>query len=169
MQNPLFLISWTLDYDSQGPVHSSPGNPPGAHPNPPPAHPLSMQTGRIIPFKKHIILFHLHQYVSQSCVAAAWDCPSVLFSKASMARTILSRSLLNILLLLHVPVWECCCDTCYTVHGWKTKQNKAYLYIVEYSIYCSPIQQRWLDIEDISELSFHLSCCFCVVIEFDYY
>lgn len=68
-----------------------------SHPNPPPAEPLSMQTGRIIPFKKHIILFHLHQYVSQSHVAAAaWDCPSVLFSKASVARTTLSQSLLNI-------------------------------------------------------------------------
>lgn len=46
------------------------------------------------------------------------------------------------LLLLHVPVRKRCCDTCYTVHGEKQiKQNKEYLYIVEYSTYCSPIWQ----------------------------
>lgn len=28
------------------------------------------------------------------------------------------------LLLLHVPVWECCRDTCYTVHGRKTNKTK---------------------------------------------
>lgn len=37
-----------------------------SHPSPPPAYPLSMQKGRIIPFKKHIILFHLHQYMCPS-------------------------------------------------------------------------------------------------------
>jgi hypothetical protein len=64
-----------------------------------------MQTGKIIPFKKkNIILFHLHQYVSRSHVAVAWDCPSVLFSKASMAFTILFPVMTEHLLLLHVPV-----------------------------------------------------------------
>lgn len=39
------------------------------------------------------------------------------------------------LLLLHVPVWECCCDTCYTAHGWKintTKQSVAVYSRVEH-------------------------------------
>lgn len=55
--------------------------PPGTHPNPAPAHLLSMQTGRIISFKKHIILFHLHPYVSQSHVAAAWIVRQFYFRK----------------------------------------------------------------------------------------
>lgn len=114
--------------------------------------------------------FHLHQYVSQFHVAVAWDCLSVLFSKASMACTILFQSWLNICSffmclfgnVVVIPVTQCMDEI-------QIKQNKAYLYIVEYNIYCSPtIQRYWLDIEDISEFSFHLSCYFCVVIEFDY-
>lgn len=68
-------------------------------PSPPIPNPFScplplVQTGRITPFKKHTILSHSHQSVPH--VATAWDCPSVLFSKAPVACTLLFQSWWNI-------------------------------------------------------------------------
>lgn len=77
--------------------------------------------------------------------------PSVLFSVASMACTILFQSWLNICppscACLGMLLWS-------PLHSaWMTNQeNKAYLYIVEYSKSCSPIRRCWLDIEDASFL-----------------
>nr|KAF6308089.1 hypothetical protein mMyoMyo1_008867 [Myotis myotis] len=138
MQNPLLLLSLALDCNWQGPSSGV-----SAQLSPRVPHPLLLQTGRTTPFKTHIILCHLHQSVSQSHVAVAWDGSSVgfLFKSIHGLHNPVPVTTEH-LLLLHVPVWECCCDTCYTVHGRKTNKTKRYLYIVEHSIHCSLIQQR---------------------------
>lgn len=102
----------------------SPANPPGP-PAPPCSSgpPLVMQTARITPLKKH----HSFPFTSV-CVPVPCCCclgPSVGFIFTSIHG--LHNPVLVVtehLLLLHVPVWECCCDTCYAVHGRKTNKTK---------------------------------------------
>lgn len=69
-------------------------------------------------------------------------------------------------LLLHVLVRECCVTP--VTQCMDENKYSVSVYRVEYSIYCSPIQQCWLDIEDLCEFYFHLRCNFCVVTEFGF-